>query len=97
MTQFRERAGPRCVPPRSDRAQIQRRRSLRIATRPRPASSNAHVDGSGTGVKLSTRLAPEVEKLKVPPLSADAKFAVFTASAAVLKPTKLVADAIDHE
>ena len=70
---------------------------MRRPTRPRPARSNAHVEGSGTGVKLSRRLLPEVERLNTPPFSGEVKPDELSVIAAGLKLTKLVAEAIDHE
>src|SRR5687767_10857435 len=69
-----------------------RRRSAEIATTPRPAMRSAHVDGSGTGVKLSSRLVPDVVRLNTPPFRVDVKPEVLSVTAAALKPTKLGAE-----
>ena len=68
-----------------------------ITTTPRPVINNAQVDGSGTGVKVRTKLVPDVPRLKTPPFNEEVKPLVSIVTGLALKPTRLDVDKIDHE
>jgi hypothetical protein len=57
-----------------------------------PPPSNAHVEGSGTGVKLSSRLLPTSETENPPPPVLFEKPDVIILKSAELKPVMAVGD-----